>query len=484
MGLSRRAFLGTAAAAAGAGGPALAMRPRPRPAGLLPPAPQGPGAAVLARYSLSSVTGASLRDLSTGRALEVHREGAPIPPASVTKVPTALYALSTLGPDHRFHTLLAIDGVVEGGTLQGDLYLVGGGDPHLDTDGLAKLSGALQAAGIRRVAGAFRIIDGALPYHAQIDPTQPVYASYNPAISGLNLNFNRVRFGWRPGDGGPALRMSARSAGFDPEVRHARVELSDRRAPVFDYQGGGDGPETWTVARGALRGEGARWLPVRAPARYAGEVFRILAGEAGVTLPGPQPGAPLPPELRTIGVQESAPLSAILKAMLRYSTNLTAEVVGLAASQAQGHWPDSIAASAAAMTAWLRATHGMGAGAFVNHSGLSDRTRVSAHEVVQMLDIAATGPLPGLLDEEPLADAPKGVRAIAKTGTLHFARSLAGYLEARDGRRLAFAILSADLDKRAAAGAQDPPPGARRWLGSARAQERELLSAWANAYLG
>ena len=97
-----------------------------------------------------------------------------------------------------------------------------------------------------------------------------------------------------------------------------------------------------------------------------------------------------------------------------------------------------------------------------------------------MLDIAAAGPLPGLLKQVNLPDVEKaGYRVIAKTGTLNFARGLAGYLEGRDGRRHAFAIFSADMDARARAGSAENPPGARGWLGRARAQERALLERWA-----
>ena len=83
--------------------------------------------------------------------------------------------------------------------LRGDLALEGGGDPLLDTDGLGGLVAALRTAGIERVEGRFLVADGALPFAADVAPDQPEDAGYNPTISGLNLNFNRVQLSWAPG---------------------------------------------------------------------------------------------------------------------------------------------------------------------------------------------------------------------------------------------------------------------------------------------
>jgi hypothetical protein len=59
----------------------------------------------------------------------------------------------------------------------------------------------------------------------------------------------------------------------------------------------------------------------------------------------------------------SAPLEDILRGMMRWSTNLTAEVVGLSATQAGGVRPVTLAESAAEMahgcaTGWARGRRG------------------------------------------------------------------------------------------------------------------------------
>ncbi len=479
MTLSRRALLtGLAATVPGA---ALAqLRPLPRPTGLRLPPPEGSVEAILSDWGLRDITGFALRDLSNGRVVEEHQPRLRLPPASVTKAITTLYGLAALGPGYRFRTRVAITGPVQNGRVRGDLYLIGDGDPHLDTDGLADLVQQVAAAGIHGVDGNAYVIGGALPYHREIDPEQPVHVGYNPAISGLNLNFNRVHFEWKPDGGRYQLAMTARSARFDPAVHLAEMRVVDRvTGPVFAYAED-HGREIWSVSRGALGKGGARWLPVREPDLYAAEVFQTIAQQFDLRLPDLRRADRLPEGLAVIAEAESAPFDRMATAMLKYSTNLTAEVLGLRATQITGVQPGSIHDSAAAMTDWLEATHGVGGARFLNHSGLTDDTRISASEMVQVLDIAAAGPLPGLLKQVNLPDVEKaGYRVIAKTGTLNFARGLAGYLEGRDGRRHAFAIFSADMDARARAGSAENPPGARGWLGRARAQERALLERWA-----
>ena len=124
-------------------------------------------------------------DAKTGLRLEGYRSAVGAPPASVAKALTALYALDVLGAEHRFQTRLMASAPVKDGILQGDLVLVGGGDPTLNTDGLAALAAQLKTAGIREVRGEFQVYEGALPFVQTIDPGQPDHVGYSPAISGI-----------------------------------------------------------------------------------------------------------------------------------------------------------------------------------------------------------------------------------------------------------------------------------------------------------
>ena len=158
--------------------------PRPvlRPGSVPPPRYED----LIKNLSLTGEAGFAAIDIETGQVLEQHNGKKGFAPASVTKAITALYALDTLGPDFRFETTLRATGAIQNGVLKGDLILVGGGDPHLDTDDLANLATQLTENGITQITGQFLFDGTALPTFNDIVAAQPVHVGYNPAISGFN----------------------------------------------------------------------------------------------------------------------------------------------------------------------------------------------------------------------------------------------------------------------------------------------------------
>lgn len=491
--VSRRFFLGTAAAFSALGAKAMAAPPTAS----LRPVLRGEGfhkravrdvETIIGSEKLSGNVAFAVARADTGAWLECRNEQMGTPPASVTKAITALYALNALGPDHRFETRLCATGGIKDGEVQGDLVLVGGGDPTLDTDGMADLAAKLKAAGVRNVKGGFKVYEAALPVLRQIDPEQPEHVGYNPAVSGIALNFNRVHFEWKRGNGGYSVTMDARSAKYRPAVAMAAMQVRDRSAPVYTYEARSD-KDQWTVARGALGGGGSRWLPVRKPGLYAADVFTTMARSQGIVLGSPEVIDTLP-TAETIVTLSSGPLRGILRDMLRFSTNLTAEMVGLAATQKRIGTVGGLRASAAEMNRWAIAELGMTAPKLVDHSGLGDDSTVTALDMARALvKVHGTGLRPilkrfGMRDEKgrPMKDHPLAVDA--KTGTLNFVSALAGYVTAEDGAVMAFAIFAADPKQRAKIRREDRegPPGARTWNRRAKRVQQALIERWGVIY--
>ena len=501
-GLTRRALMGGALSAVA--GVALAEplrvvpRPGARPGAVAPGRPVSreeaglvvphlvPLAEVVAAAGLGGTTGVCVADMATGTILEELAGDVPLPPASVAKALTAIYAQAVLGPEFRFETRLVATGPVAEGVVQGDLVLAGGGDPRLVTDDLAGLAGRLRAAGVRGVTGAFGVWGGALPFQARIDPGQLDHLGYNPAVGGLNLNFNRVHFEWRRAGGDWQLAMDARSDLYRPPVSIARIGIAERERPVYTYADGG-GYDRWTVARAALGDGGSRWLPVRYPALYAGEVFRGFAVAEGVDLPAPREVDALPAG-EVVAAWESPPLDQMIGDMLEYSTNITAEALGLSASRARGLDPVTLAQSAGALGRWARGALGVEV-ALQDHSGLSDASRVAAREMVLAL-VAGGGTVTGLMKRIEMTDAegeplvPQPAEVAAKTGTLNFVSCLAGRLRTARGADLVFAIFSAEPERRARAIAsgEEVPEGVPEWGAGARRLQQVLLRRWAAAW--
>ncbi len=479
--IGRRAMMAGGLAAVAA--PALGQtRPKPRP----DPAQREDGAsracaAAIAAANLGGRVGYAVADLATGRVLAGLNAQVPMPPASVAKAVTALFALEHLGAERRFSTRLLATGPVQGAVLQGDLILAGGGDPSLDTDRLGDLAQALAQTGLRRIMGRFLVWGGALPFAAQIAADQPDFVGYNPAVSGLMLNYNRANFVWTAGGG--TLAVNAEGKRFVPPVRSVAVAAAMRDAPLYVYEAR-DPTERWSVAAPALRKDGSRWLPVRAPLRYGGDVFGALCAAQGITLPQAGEITTLPAQAQLLAQDNSESLALLLKGMLKYSTNITAESLGLAASGAP-----SLPRSAAQMSDWARARFGGGA-VFGDHSGLGPNSLCTPADMLGFMLGAKDTALMSLLREKGLDGAgnetQSGVlRVFAKSGTLNFTSNLAGYVTAPSGRALAFAIFAADSPRRAALPphAQEDPPGGSAWSKRARAMQRKIIAAWAAQYL-
>lgn len=489
QGLTRRSLLaglaaGAATSAAWAEAPLTSVVPRLRVGGqadLAAGRPDG-AEALIAAAGLTGDLAFVLADLKSGQVLAERQGGRLMPPASTAKSITSLYALDRLGPQYRFQTRVLATGPVVGGRVAGDLVLAGGGDPTLTTDDLGDMVAQLAAAGVRSVSGRLLVWAGALPYLASIDPTQPVWMGYDPAVSGLNLNFNRVNLTWTRTADGYQMGFDARAERFAPAVGMAQIQVVPRATPLFTYQAGRAG-EVWTVAEGALGKTGSRWLPVRRPELYAGDVLRTLAAAQGIHLPEPEVTDSLPAG-QTLVQHQSAPLPEVLRAMMKFSTNMTAEVAGMTASGVTGAGGHT--QSARDMAAWLATRIGAQQGEIVDHSGLGPTSRVSPAEMVRVL--ARLGPeagLPGLMKEvrfaKPKPGAPKPQRAVAKSGTLNFVSGLVGYLTAADGAERAFAIYAADMDRHDAVGPDqmENPPGLSGWLRRARRLQLDLLQSWA-----
>src|SRR5439155_3804974 len=110
---------------------------------------------VLAR----ALVGVRVESLGTGELLYARDSGKLVMPASNMKLLTMSVAAQRLGWDFTYETRLETAGVIEDGTLHGDLVVVGGGDPSIgaqdfDTAPLFReWADALWQAGVRRIDG-------------------------------------------------------------------------------------------------------------------------------------------------------------------------------------------------------------------------------------------------------------------------------------------------------------------------------------------
>src|SRR5437899_1175122 len=155
--------------------------------------------------------GLAIVDAESGETLYEWNPDKYFVPASNMKLFTTALALAKLGPDYRFHTTLETRGVVSPeGTLAGDLFLVGRGDPNLSNrkfpydskeefDGapervLAELADAIVTKGVKRITGDVVGDDSYFPREIYPDGWEigDIVWNYGAAISAIVVDDNTV----------------------------------------------------------------------------------------------------------------------------------------------------------------------------------------------------------------------------------------------------------------------------------------------------
>ncbi|HVT52397.1 MAG TPA: D-alanyl-D-alanine carboxypeptidase, partial [Dongiaceae bacterium] len=272
-------------------------------------------------------------------------------PASVAKLATVYAAEQILGADFKFQTRLYRAGDT--------IYLQGGGDPVLTNIELRDLARMLKPG--ESGWKGFVYDASALKGAPEVDDQQPIQAVYNAGFGALDLDFNRIQVNWlRSDDGKLSFKTRAVADGMNvPADWISFLPASSEPPPGANFlyagdAGSGSAGERWLTAPDlaeTLPEEGAIFLPVRNPALNTAEVFRSIAGDLRVPLPRPVAGT-VPANAELIGTVESPPLSEIIKGLLKFSNNVTAELIGATAMQKLTGRVLSQEDSAAALTAW------------------------------------------------------------------------------------------------------------------------------------
>lgn len=399
---------------------------------------------ILSRNQLKEeVLSYSFKNLDDPKDTSAYLAEDPFVPASITKIFTAVYGLKTLGAEFQFETSLHYTGKIENGVLKGDLYLVGTGDPSLTMARLMDLCMDLRQKGVKKVSGNFFYDDSDLPPITELSSFGNGDQTYNPGLSALNLEFNRITL-YREGS------KNTKDAQFIPmpPMIHMQVQKSKEAFPLgtryrFREEVGG---EVWEVS------EKERYnlyedIPIRRPSRRTAETFRTLSQLWGITLPPSRRGN-LPQENTLLGKDKSQPLIRLLALTLEYSNNLYAEQILLKATGKK-----SIKDAAEVLSQWLSKSVPTCTGKLVNGSGLTSEHKLTSQCLVDFLEKYALSAVSSrgfmsLLSINGQSGWLKGrlrhpdtnFRVWAKTGSLDYVSNMAGVLFTNSGKRFAFSL--------------------------------------------
>jgi D-alanyl-D-alanine carboxypeptidase/D-alanyl-D-alanine-endopeptidase (penicillin-binding protein 4) len=157
IGLKRRILAAVCYPILGLGPVVLAQEPLPSPS----PSPSAsPAEATETARPLYGYQGVLVETLD-GKVISSQAENDQFNPASTLKLATALVALQTLGPSHRFATGVWTDGTIDKttGVLTGNLY-ISGRDPSFHYEHAVLLAREMNTLGIKEVSGNLIVAPG------------------------------------------------------------------------------------------------------------------------------------------------------------------------------------------------------------------------------------------------------------------------------------------------------------------------------------
>ena len=399
---------------------------------------------------------AYVQDVDDTRPLLELNAALPMNPASTIKLLTTYAALELLGPTYTWKTETYALGRLQGGVLEGDLILKGYGDPKLTLENFWLLLRKLRALGLREIRGDL-VLDRSYFEPADYDPAkfdgEPLRV-YNVGADALLLNFKAVRFQFVPDAAGKTVSVFAepRPAGLEltAAVRATEGPCDDWRAGISaDFQSSAASARaSFTGGMPAACGERSWSASLLAQPDYVYGVFRQLWQELGGSIGGGWRNGTLPAEARLLTADKSASNAELVRDINKFSNNVMARQLFLTLGAEMLGAPASGARSAQAVQAWL-AQKKLDFPELVldNGSGLSREARISARHMGRLL-LAAwhSAVMPELMSSLPLVAYDGTMRrrlrfesiagqAHIKTGSLNDARTMAGYVLDRNGRR-------------------------------------------------
>ena len=399
-----------------------------------------------------------VEDIETGELVLEWMAEEPRNPASTMKLLTTLVALDTLGPAYRWRTDVYAFGEVTNGFLDGNLLLKGYGDPFLVTERVWQMQRGIRQAGIRHISGDLLLDDSYFDV-GSYDPAafdrRPLRA-YNVAPNALLMNFKVVRYWFEPDGQSVSVRL-------DPQLDNLQVDNRLRLVP--GYCGGYQRGITVTNSSDDDRVRFSGRFPAGCE-RYAMDrtvlshnafvygLFTSLWRESGGTFKGGWQNVVLASEAEPILTFESPPLVDMISSVNKHSNNVMARQILYTLSAEVLGEPGTEAGGRQVIDEWLgRNKLRFGELALENGAGLSREARITAKDMGALLRFAWAQPympeyvasmsltgLDGTLSRR-FRDSDLAGKAHLKTGSLDHVTAIAGYLQARSGRRFSVVLL-------------------------------------------
>ncbi len=404
-----------------------------------------------------------VKDLKTNETLYQYRPTNLITPASTMKLLTTATILELFGPEFRFETRLEIDGTIcKDSTLNGNLYIRGGGDPTLgseklgEKDLLPRWVQAIKQAGINKITGRI-MADESIFEDQVLNPKwtwEDIGNYYAPGIHGISYMDNTYRMVFRSGQIGTTpeiLRVEPEIPGLEVD-NHLLSTSTDHDKAYFygapyslDRSVYGEIPAN--KAEFTVKGD------IPNPALLLARHLHKKLSESGVKINDFAVVRPIPANSKHIYRYYSPALKDIISETNLKSNNHFAEYLFKYISTKNNSIGSTNASISAIRKHWKALGLPMDQLNQYDGCGLSPCDAVSATFFVELLTYMRTksqnaeyfykslpvsggrGTLSTLLQNTPLEG-----KVHAKSGTIENVKCYAGYIELQD-RTLVFSIM-------------------------------------------
>ena len=447
--------------------------------------------------------GIEVVSLPTGKTLYSQNSDKLFTPASNTKLFTTAAALALIGPDYKFRTTVETTGTLDRyGRLNGDLVLVGHGDPNLSgrelpydlrtqrnddpIQALEALADALVQKGVKFIDGDIVADDSYFAFERYGEGWSQddlVWADGAP-VSALTINDNVVFVNILPADRpGEKAFVSVKPFAdyYRLDNRIITTPAGTGRKFFVNREPGSTVLTLW--GNMPLDDAGANEaLAIEDPAEFAAGLFRQLLEKRGIVVYGHQrtrhtelatlstfsvtaiapshggsDGQPRPLKADqpiTLASYESKPLLQDVRVINKVSQNLHAEILLRLLGRERGN-AGTVEGGLEVLRGFLtQAGISNDQYVFYDGSGLSRQNLVTPHAIVQLLRYCSTQPwgaaykstfpvggVDGSLSER--LNSPRlQNRVVAKTGSLGGVKALSGYTTTDAGQVVVFSILS------------------------------------------
>ena len=417
-------------------------------------------------------------------------------PASLTKIITAGAALKFFPLDHRFKTQLFIshqedttshtkknqvnlsqnslkkkhpskianktEHKTQHKTINGHLYMKGGGDPHFTSESLWNLVNHFLRSDFKIIKGDIIVDDSLFEKKRKKERHAQTQKSYDAPIGALSFNWNSVNIFIRPSK---KIHQPVRVY-TDPENDY--IHLTNRAITVHqksktrlnltrsrNHHVPGD-TISITGALGQNHKEKTYYLNITQPALWTGYNLKSFLKQRNIQVLGKVKRGLTPSHAKLVAEIKSEPIQTIISSMMKFSSNYIAEMLAQNLSLLGKKKPAQMKEGLNLIKTFLKELS-ISEKNFVleSASGLSTKNRLRVKDIHKVLESlrknfrifpdflstlpinAIDGTLKDRMDKNPSTKA--WIRA--KTGTLNHVSGLAGFASKKNGRLFTFAFL-------------------------------------------